>query len=139
LGDQFDSLYSDEDFRGKILVLIGSDRGGSEYNGRWGAAIYNDLEGDPIRERVSWLGVADVSNVPSFMRGFVRGFFPKEKEEWVALDWEGLFPETYWFEEDMSNILVFDQSGRLVYRGTGTDVKKEQVDEIVQIIKGLNN
>ena len=136
--DQFDSIHTDQMYRGGIIVLIASDRGGSEYNDKWARAIYGELKEDAVLDKIKWLAMADVSGAPSFLQGFIRGFFPKERESWVVLDWEGLFPQTYSFESDVSNILVFDPSGKLVYQGTGTEVEAGQATEIATRIKALD-
>jgi hypothetical protein len=42
--DQFNREYTQKDFIGSIIVVIGSDKDGSTYNGFWGQAIHDSLK-----------------------------------------------------------------------------------------------
>ena len=133
--DQFHTRYTPDDFLGKMIVLIGSDRGGSEYNNKWGKAIEDELKRGEITYDLNWLPVADVSAAPFFMKGYVRNMMPEDKKKWVLLDWDGDFADAYHFKEDMSNILIFDAAGKLVFQGSGTVVNKDDIADIVEVIK----
>jgi hypothetical protein len=134
LEDQFKRVHSNENFHGRMIVLIASHGGGSKYNNDWGRAIEGGIENETIKEGITWLPVADLSNVPFFLKGFVRGFFPDDKDEWVLMDWEGKFDEAYTFEKDKSNILIFNFEGRLVYQNTGTEVDHSKLYDIISAI-----
>jgi len=135
LEDQFSRVHTHQDYLGKFTILIGSDGGGSKYNGKWGTAIDHALKNDDIKYQISWLPVADVSSAPFFMKGYVRSQFPEDQKEWALCDWEGEFDEAYGFEGNMSNILVFDNSGKLLHRCVGTEVDIKMIEEIVAVVK----
>ena len=78
LQDQFDRTYTEKNWPGKILVLIVSDRKGSQFNGAWQAAIAGALK-PPASSQVQFVGVADVHSVPGFMHGLVKRYFPQDK------------------------------------------------------------
>ena len=133
--DQFRNEHTEKDFLGEIIILIGSDGGGSKYNGKWGNAIEKAIKESDYKHKIHWLPVADVSSAPFFMKGYVRSQFPEEKEKWAICDWDGVFAEEYDFQDDMSNILVFNPDGKLLYQCSGTEVDHRKVQEMVRIIK----
>ncbi len=51
------------------------------------------------------------------------------------MDWDAEFADAYGFEDDMSNILVFDSKGNLLHRFAGTELDNKEIQGIVDIIK----
>jgi predicted transcriptional regulator len=135
--DQFNNEYIDQNFRDKIVVVIGSDKDGSKYNNIWGQAIEDSLKNKNGYQDIAYLPVADLRGVPFFLKGFVKGKFPKEPERWVLTDWKGKFPKTYQFEAKASNILIFDRDGKLVYQTYGHELETEKLSEILNVIVPL--
>lgn len=133
--DQFKQKHSDDAFRGHVVILIGSDRGGSDFNPRWGKAIADSLKGHPRYDDVRFLSVADVRGVPFFMKGFVRGKMPKQKDRWVLTDWDGEFAKAYNWQSDHSNIIIFDRQGKLRYQTAVRELDSEQLGEIVRQVQ----
>ena len=137
LKDQFDREYSHLSWAGEILVVIGSDRGGSKFNENWGRSIYLELAKSSTMEQIAFAGVADLRGVPFFLKGFVKGKFPKAEERWVLMDWDGEFAKAYQFEKDHSNILIFNQDKKLVYQTAAREVSEEKLQEIVTEVREL--
>jgi hypothetical protein len=135
--DQFDVLHTDEEHVGAILVVVGSDKGGSEYNASWGQAIRDSVSGTAGADAIHFLRVADVRGVPFFLKGTVKGMFPEEREEWVLLDWKGTLAKAYEFEKDQSNVLVFDRDGRLAAQTHGTSLEAEKLTHIAGVLREL--
>jgi len=135
LSDQFDNVYTHEDFLNHIVVLTGSDRKGSQYNKEWGRAMYRALMHESIFIQIKWVGVADLGGIPFFLKGIVKNYFPEEKERWVLLDWDGEFAEAYKLQEDVSNIMIFDHQGSLVYQTTLTELDENKLDVILNNIR----
>lgn len=129
--DQFDRPYRDSDYRGRILYVIGSDKGGSRFNGAWARAIFEALEQEHAAGDVASFGLADLRGVPFFIKGLVKGKFPQEEEKWVVMDWKGRFSKAYGFEPGSSNILVFAPDGRLVHQAHGREVERQILEGIV--------
>ena len=46
LKDQFDRICRAEDYRGQVVILVGSDKDGSEFNAPWIGAIYGSIRGE---------------------------------------------------------------------------------------------
>ncbi len=136
LKDQFDQEYSHESWPGRVLIFIGSDKDGSEFNGVWGKAITDSLIGHPNFGNIQMVGLSDLRGVPFFIKGYVRGRFPKDKNQWVLMDWKGVFPKAYQFKEGMSNILIFDSQRKLAYQ---TAVRTMDNLELMQIVKATKN
>ncbi|NNM32235.1 MAG: hypothetical protein HKO53_04180 [Gemmatimonadetes bacterium] len=132
--DQFKNEHTDEPYRTGVVLLIGSDKGGSEYNTRWGEAIHNRMLGVPGMDDIKILAVADVRGVPFFMKGYVRGKFPKEPEKWALTDWKGRFAQTYHWEKDSSNIMVF-VDGELRLKVAAREVESEIMGQVVESLR----
>ena len=136
LRDQFERVHRDSDFAGRVLYVIGSDKDGSRFNGPWAKAISGAL-GDRDRARLATFGLADVSGVPFFLRGFVKGKFPQERERWVLLDWKGRFRRAYGFEAGSANVLAFAADGRLAYRFDARQVEPAMLAGFVAKLRAL--
>jgi len=133
--DQFERAHTDEDYRGSIVVIIGSDKDGSKYNGVWSKAIRDSLKQETEFAQIKFLRVADVRGVPFFIKGFVKGKFPKEKERWVLLDWKGRLAKAYRFESASCNIVIIDRNGAVVYKTHGQDIETEKLAVICEKLR----
>lgn len=134
LKDQFDREYTHESWKDSVIVLIGSDKDGSAYNQIWGEAIHDTLEGIEGNRAIKFVGLSDLRGVPFFLKGYVRGKFPTDRNSWVLMDWKGRFPKTYDFQSKSCNILIFDQNRMLIYR---TAVREFSQGELTIIIDKL--
>lgn len=137
LKDQFDRLYTEKDFNGHIVIVIGSDKGGSQYNHSWGQAIHDSLVHEDSFEHLKFLPVADLRGVPFFLKGIVKGKFSKDEENWVLMDWKGIFARSYQFEADASNIIIFESDGKLIHKTAVHELKQETLREILTVVKQL--
>lgn len=135
--DQFRDVHRSSDVSGSIVVVIGSDKDGSEFNELWGQAIHEALLDHPRYDRISFLPLADLRGVPFFLRGLVRGFMPDNNERWVLTDWKGLFPGTYGFEDKATNLLVFSQQGVLKHQHSGREPDDDAVETIVNLLRAM--
>ncbi len=133
LQDQFDSTFNQNSFDGKIVIIIGADRQGSKYTDQWGQAL-----GDSLRTRnidnVQFVALATLTGVPGMMKGMVKGFFPKEKENWVLMDWQGVFADAFDFSAKKCNILVFDKEKKLLVNEPVTDFDKATAAAILEFL-----
>jgi len=132
--DQFDDWHTQADYVGKTLVVVGGNKGSADYNLPWAIAIRDSLEASGV-VGVEILGVADLRGVPWFLKGWIRGKFPKPRDQWALMDWNGEFAKAYVFEKNMSNILVFDPSGRLVHHAWGREIEAPKLDLVLRAIR----
>jgi hypothetical protein len=137
LEDQFDQKYTDDDFAGQVIILVGSDKEGSRYNDRWSIAIHDSLQARGLRDSVTFLAIANVKGVPRLFRGMVKGRFPREHGQSILLDWKGLFAESYKLHSDVSNILLFDKQGRMVHRMEGQELDQKKLKVFTRQIMSL--
>ncbi len=135
--DQFDRVYTENSWPDSIIVIIGSDRKGSEFSGTWSGAIKDSLKNEPGFERVKFVGLSDLRGVPFFLKGFVRGKFPKDPANWVLMDWKGRFPKAYQFKKDHCNILIFDKQRQLIHQSAGTVLAPDKLKQIINSLRQL--
>lgn len=133
--DQFDSLYNHEPLANRVVILIGSDKEGSPFNSVWGKALHDSLQTHPAFEQIRFLPVADLRGVPFLMKGFIKKHFRKEEERRVLLDWGGKFAKTYCFTSKMSNIIIFDRNGELIYQTAVRELQPETLATMLQILR----
>jgi len=138
LEDQFGRKFRDWDFRHWILVIIGSDKDGSKFAGIWGQAIRSALKDDPDFTKVWIVALSDLRGVPFFLKGWVKGKFPKNRAHWVLLDWQGVFAQAYSFEPKAVNILVFDCSGNLIHKSSVRGLEESKLKKIVDKIASVS-
>lgn len=133
--DQFNREYTENYFIGSIIVLIRSDKDGSKYNGLWSRAIRDSLKDEEGFDQIKFVAVADLRGVPFFLKGLVKGKFPKEKEKWALMDWKGHFAKTYQFEKKASNIVILDRNGALVHKTFGRELDQEKLQVILEKLR----
>lgn len=135
--DQFNNVHRRSDVQGVIVLLIGSDRDGSQFNEAWGEAIHNSLSDHRQYARVSVLAYADLRGVPLFLRAYVRRKFPQEADNYVLMDWKGIIANAYNFAPKSSNVLVFAPSGALVHHATGREPSDEALIGVLSSMRKL--
>jgi hypothetical protein len=134
LKDQFNHVRTEKDFQSKLTILVGSDHDGSKYNDAWGKSIHDSLAGKGAQNRVEFLPVADLRGVPFFLKGFVKGKFPKEPARWILMDWKGQFAQAYNFVPAECNIIVFDGNGQIVHQTSVQEIDPLQLHKILDRI-----
>lgn len=131
LDDQFENVHRRADVADTIVLLIGSDKGGSEFNQAWGGAIHKLSNGHPGYDQISHLAYADLRGVPFFLKELVRSKFPEDPDRWVLMDWKGTIAKVYDFVPKSSNVLVFARDGALVLHASGREPDDETVGRVV--------
>ena len=137
LEDQFGDVHRSSDVSGRIVVLIGADRVGSQFTGAWNQAIHDSLGDHPQYGRIAHLAHANLRGVPFFLKGMIRSKFPQEPDGWVLMDWKGILPKTYGFAPKSANVLVFAPDGTLVHHASGREPDDETLRELVGALREL--
>lgn len=132
LSDQFENVRRSSDVAGRIVVLIGADREGSQFTGAWNQVIFDSLGHHPGYAQIAHLAHANLRGVPFFLKGMIRSKFPQDPDSWVLMDWKGILPKTYGFVPKSANVLVFAPDGTLVHHASG----REPDDETVRGLEG---
>jgi len=135
--DQFENVHRRSDVLGNIVLLIGSDKDGSQFNEAWGKAIHDSLSDHPQYNRISHLAHADLRGVPFFLKGSVRGKFPQNPDQWVLMDWKGVIAKTFNFAPKSSNVLVFAPDGLLVHHVSGREPDDEALRDLLNALREL--
>ena len=135
--DQFDTLHTDGRYRSSAVLVTWADRKGSEYVVGWAPALHDSLAQELSSYRLRQISVAHLKGVPFFLKGKVKGRFPKSPNAWVLMDWGGEFNKAYACTEDRFNVLVFDSSSRLVARWAVSEEDPEILAAIVATLRDL--
>ncbi|MCP4145871.1 MAG: hypothetical protein GY752_11385 [bacterium] len=90
--------------------------------------------GEKLGHTASILPVAHMKGVPFFLKGFIRGKFPKQPENWILMDWGGEFNKVYNFEPGLANIIVFDGQGEQLFKASAGELDQEIVSEIENLL-----
>ena len=135
--DQFEHVHRRSDVEGSIVLLIGSDKGGSQFNQLWGKAIHDSLADHPRYSQISHLAYSDLRGVPFFLKGMIRGKFPEDPKHWVMMDWKGEVAKAYDFAPKSSNVLVFAPDGALVHHTSGREPDDDDIQTVVAILRDL--
>lgn len=114
LKDQNEASYAVKFPREKVTVLIFGDREGAEQIEGWVRPIYNQFG-----SKIDVYGIAELSAVPSLMRGIVRRVIKQKTKYSVLLDWSGAVSKTYGYQKGKANVVVLDKNGRVIGRRTG--------------------
>jgi len=134
LKDQFNNVHTEKGFQNKLTILVGSDHDGSKYNSVWGKAIHDSLREKAAQNLVEFLPVADLRGVPFFLKGFVKGKFPKEPARWILMDWKGQFSQAYQFVPAECNIIIFDTDGQIVHQTSVQEIDLVKLNKILDQI-----
>jgi hypothetical protein len=85
LRDQFGSATTLASPPNVPVVVLASDRKGSDAAGRWQRVFRDASAGGAVRV----LSVADLWGAPRLVRGLIRGQMPRDTAARVLLDWDG--------------------------------------------------
>lgn len=107
LQDQFEQSWAwTKHWKGKPTVIVMSDRAGSDYTTKWSEPLHTKF-----KERVQFVAIADVSSVPSFIKGLVCSKFKEAFANSILLDWDGDVCEYYVLQPGIPNVLFLDAQG----------------------------
>lgn len=123
LEDQFSKEHSWEKFSGKPTVLLLGDREGSKFSDNWSKPLFTRY-GNAIH----LVAIADVSSVPFFLKGFIRGKFRDVYTNPILMDWDGETVEYYDIQKNVTTFIAIDKQGviraHLSGKGTAEDLTK---------------
>ncbi|MBC7543740.1 MAG: hypothetical protein H7338_13520 [Candidatus Sericytochromatia bacterium] len=131
LKDQNDKLLAYSFPKGKPSVLAFGDQKGSDQLDGWIKPLYARFT-----DQVDIDGVAELSAVPGFARGMVRGIMGSLVPKPIMLDWDASVSKAYGYKGGQAAILVINASGGIVWRGTGA-VTQTGLDEVARLIGQL--
>ena len=68
------------------------------------------------------------------MRGAVKRILPKPEIINLVLDWEGIFAKAYGFKANKTNLLIFSNSGALLFQEAVTKLDTKKADSIIEML-----
>jgi len=109
--DQMGKLHTSGYFRDSVVVLVSGDRTGSTFIGKWSPILADSLAAEIKSYRVKFLPHAHLKGAPFFIKGSIKKKFSENPDEWVLMDWDGVFRKAYDLASDHCSIVVFDAQG----------------------------
>lgn len=133
--DQFEREWKSSSFKGTTTVYVLSGRDGHEYSENWTRVLIPRFKNSPVR----FVPVADVQEVPGFLKGFIRSQFKEKFKYSVLLDWEGTLISAFNMTKGYPNFVVVGRDGvvRHVTHGKGNSRQVEALaTKLQQILDG---
>lgn len=127
--DQYSKEVQSSAFKGKHLLLFIADRAGSKL-----APNFTKVLEPKYRGKATFIAVANVSSVPFFLKGFIRGKFQENYSYTVLMDWKGVLWEHFSCKDDVTTVVYIDPAGIAKFKlsGTGTDKELEQIQTYLE-------
>jgi hypothetical protein len=114
LRDQFGNLRAYRFPKSRVTVMTLADQRGSEQLEAWISQIFQRFG-----RKIDIDGIADLSSVPSPLRGAVRALFRSQLNYLVLMDWDGRVVKRFAPQKGIANIYVINRDGRIVCRAAG--------------------
>lgn len=128
LEDQYGNEHKSVNIQGKRQLLFLADRSGSDFTSNWTKVL------EPLyRNTIEFVAFADVSSVPGFLKGFIKGKFKDSYSNPILMDWEGKLFEYYNCPEGIPTIVFIDNKGIIRYKisGKGTSSELQMINEVI--------
>lgn len=140
LSDQYDQPLKLSKLLGEVVLLIYSDREGSEFNFHWTEALKQQYPADSQSE-LKLVRLANLRSLPALFRGIAKGRFRAPNDDGtsklpVLLDWEGMVARLYGFRQGLPNLYLIDRGGILRYITSGKGEPAE-LRELFQVTDRL--
>jgi len=127
--DQYSKEIQSSLFKGKHLLLFLADRAGSKLTPNFTKVL------EPkFRNKATFIAIANVSSVPFFLKGFIRGKFKENYSYTVLMDWKGELWEHFSCKDDVTTVVHIDPNGIAKFKlsGTGTEKEVEQIQHYLE-------
>ncbi len=127
--DQYSKEVQSSAYKGKHLLLFIADRAGSKLTPNFTKVLEPRYRG-----KATFIAVANVSSVPFFLKGFIRGKFQENYTYTVLMDWKGVLWEHFSCKDDVTTVVHIDPAGIAKFKvsGTGTDKEIEQIQTYLE-------
>jgi hypothetical protein len=135
--DQFDRLHTDARFRGMPLLVAWGDRAGNDFRKLWSPVLTDSLAEDVAGYRLKVVAAAHAKGVPFFVKGKIKGSFPKDRDQWVLVDWDGVLDAAYAPVPERCNLLLFGRDGRLLRRWDVAEPSPDDVAEVLAAVRAV--
>ena len=126
LRNQYDSAFTLSSERGRFVLLLYSDRKGSQFVGGFSRAArqWRRERGDTTMLRI--INIANLDGVPRLLRGTIKGNFKGNEKDGrpkalLLLDWDAKLAKLFGgAREDATTAWIIGPDGALLWSGGGT-------------------
>jgi len=129
LQDQFEQTHAFTFPQTKPVVLTVADKKGSEGIKDWAHPL-----AETFGDKIIITGLADMSTVPSPLRGLVRSKFKKVITYPVMLDWHGQASQSFNYSKGSANVYLIATNGTILHHLTGK-ANEEQLKQLTAWIE----
>ena len=127
LRNQYDTAFTLSSERGRLVLLLYSDRKGSQFVGGFSrvARRWRVERGDTTMLRI--INIANLDGVPRLLRGSIKGNFKGNEKDGrpkalLLLDWDGKLGKLFGgAREDATTAWIIGPDGALLWSGGGTN------------------
>ncbi|MCB0710787.1 MAG: hypothetical protein KDD67_00505 [Ignavibacteriae bacterium] len=128
--DQYEKTWKTSNYSGKPALYVVCDRDAYDYVENWTKKLV-----PKYKENIHFVPVADVTSVPGFLKGYIRGRFKDEFKYPVLMDWEGILVKGLNMKAGHPTLVLTDGSGIVKYRAWG----KGSDDEVTKLEKKIKD
>lgn len=129
--DQYGKSYRITYPQEKVCVFVFADKWGCTQVEGWVRPIY-----ERYKDTIIILGVAQLANVPSWLRPTILGIFKRSIKFSVMMDWTGDVSRKYGYPGGKAFVVIVDRAGVIRKRVKGK-ASKDVIKQCCAIITGL--
>jgi len=129
--DQYGKCYEMTYPQEKICVLVFADKWGCTQVEGWVRPLYGQYQ-----DAISILGVAQLENVPGWLRSTIVRIFKHTIKFSVMMDWTGDVCRAYEYAGGKANVVIISQQGAIQHRFEGK-ASQELIERCCQVIDAL--
>jgi predicted transcriptional regulator len=113
-----------------VTILTVADQKGAQQIDDWVRPLK-----ERYHDRLHWIGVADVTGIPSIFRNRLRSRFQEKYRHTVLLDWEGLVTKALRARSKQANVYLLDSTGKVAAQESGA-AQSAAVERLCKAIDG---
>lgn len=138
LRDAWDRTLDLGKLAGKPTLVVYEDKDSAKQNDALKEELARLAKGDKYKERVALVAVADVSGFDYWpAKGFVKDAIKSESHKAgtvIYCDWSGAARERLTLKKGVSNVVLYDKSGKVAFSASGT-LSPAQRKELVGLVR----
>ena len=129
--DQFEKVWKNSDYNGKPALYVVCDQDAYDYVDNWTKHLV-----PKYKDNIHFVPVADVTSVPGFLKGYIRGRFKDEFKYPILMDWKGVLIKGLNMKEGHPTLVLADANGVVKYRAWGKG-SNDEVSRLENKLKEL--
>ncbi|WP_234023371.1 YtfJ family protein [Sorangium cellulosum] len=124
--------------RGKPVLIVYEDKDSAMQNKPLKDALGKLAKGGNYRRAIALAAIADVSSYDFWpVKGFVKDAIREESRKFgttIYCDWDGTFRSTYRLRRGVSNVILVDKDGRVLFAAEGA-LKTEAQQRLLDLLR----